>query len=183
MNWDAIGAIGEIVGALAVVSTLAYLAVQIRQSSNVAQGQMEMTSSQATAEWMNGISADRELVAVWRKGVAGAPLNANEAWQYIFINAEWFYLCQGCFYQRQRGLISESAWETLCGTLVGLLEDELIGPWWDSGTASFDPTFREAIETARLDGSKWQRQQNTDLLNNIILKRAEGVADSSEQPT
>ena len=30
MNWDAIGAIGEIVGAIAVVATLAYLATQIR---------------------------------------------------------------------------------------------------------------------------------------------------------
>ena len=32
MNWDAIGAVGEIVGALAVVLTLAYLAKQIKQS-------------------------------------------------------------------------------------------------------------------------------------------------------
>ena len=33
MNWDAIGAIGEIVGALAVVVTLIYLAIQIRSSN------------------------------------------------------------------------------------------------------------------------------------------------------
>lgn len=30
MNWDAIGAIGEIIGATAVVASLVYLAVQIR---------------------------------------------------------------------------------------------------------------------------------------------------------
>ena len=30
MNWDAIGAIGELVGALAVFLTLIYLATQIR---------------------------------------------------------------------------------------------------------------------------------------------------------
>ena len=33
MNWEALGAIGEIVGAVAVIATLAYLAVQIRQNS------------------------------------------------------------------------------------------------------------------------------------------------------
>jgi heme/copper-type cytochrome/quinol oxidase subunit 1 len=33
MNWDAIGAIGEIVGAAAVVFFLIYLAVQLRQSA------------------------------------------------------------------------------------------------------------------------------------------------------
>jgi hypothetical protein len=32
MNWDAIGAISEIVGALSVVITLIYLAVQVRMS-------------------------------------------------------------------------------------------------------------------------------------------------------
>jgi len=33
MNWDAISAIGEILGAIAVVATLGYLAVQIRQNT------------------------------------------------------------------------------------------------------------------------------------------------------
>ena len=33
MNWDAIGAIGEIIGALAVFLTLVYLATQIRQNT------------------------------------------------------------------------------------------------------------------------------------------------------
>ena len=32
MNWDAIGAIAEIVGAMAVVVTLYYLAMQVRES-------------------------------------------------------------------------------------------------------------------------------------------------------
>ena len=33
MNWDALGAVGEIVGAVGVVATLAYLAVQIRTNN------------------------------------------------------------------------------------------------------------------------------------------------------
>ena len=37
MNWDAIGAIGEIVGALAVVISLMYLAAQIRTSNAAAK--------------------------------------------------------------------------------------------------------------------------------------------------
>jgi len=34
VNWDAVGAIGEVAGAVAVVATLFYLAAQIRQNSN-----------------------------------------------------------------------------------------------------------------------------------------------------
>ena len=37
MDWEAVGAVGEIVGAVAVVATLAYLAVQVRQNTRMMQ--------------------------------------------------------------------------------------------------------------------------------------------------
>lgn len=37
MNWDAIGAVGEVAGALGVIISLLYLAVQIRHSSKTAE--------------------------------------------------------------------------------------------------------------------------------------------------
>jgi hypothetical protein len=36
INWDAIGAVGELVGSLTVVLIVAYLAVQIKQGSKAA---------------------------------------------------------------------------------------------------------------------------------------------------
>jgi hypothetical protein len=33
MSWDAIGAVGEVLGAIGVFASLGYLAIQIRQSS------------------------------------------------------------------------------------------------------------------------------------------------------
>ncbi len=40
MNWDAIGAVGEIAGAMAVIVTLVYLASQVRQNSVIMQADM-----------------------------------------------------------------------------------------------------------------------------------------------
>ena len=37
MNWDAIGAIGEIIGAAAVVAALMYLSIQTRQANLLAR--------------------------------------------------------------------------------------------------------------------------------------------------
>ena len=36
INWDAVGAVAELAGAMAVVATLGYLALQIRQNSRLA---------------------------------------------------------------------------------------------------------------------------------------------------
>ena len=43
MNWDALGAFGEIIGAIAVLATLLYLAKQIRQSNRFAIASSEIT--------------------------------------------------------------------------------------------------------------------------------------------
>lgn len=54
MNWDAIGAVGEVAGAIAVVVTLVYLARQIRHSAEATriaayhQGQEQLWSMAAT---------------------------------------------------------------------------------------------------------------------------------------
>ena len=49
MNWDAIGAVGEIIGAAAVVLTLFYLSLQIRMSTR----QQRVESQRATGEGLN----------------------------------------------------------------------------------------------------------------------------------
>jgi hypothetical protein len=50
MNWDAIGAIGEMLGALVVVITLVYLAVQIRYARNATIDQNRLARSSAVRE-------------------------------------------------------------------------------------------------------------------------------------
>ena len=90
MNWDAIGAIGEILGAIAVLGTLIYLAAQIRQN----------TASVTTATYesmMSGIT-DINLVIVGNPEVAsilnrGArdphSLDDEEAYRYTTLMRCW----------------------------------------------------------------------------------------------
>jgi hypothetical protein len=50
MNWEAIGAIGEIVGAIAVIITLIYLAYQVRYAKLATLDQNRLTRSTAIRE-------------------------------------------------------------------------------------------------------------------------------------
>lgn len=52
MNWNAIGAIGEVISALGFVFTLAYLAVQIRQNTE----SVKVSTVQAMIEASAGFS-------------------------------------------------------------------------------------------------------------------------------
>ena len=68
MNWDAIGAVGEMIGALAVVVTLAYLALQVRTSTMESDANHVSVSS---GQFMDVRSRFMERADVWIKGNAG----------------------------------------------------------------------------------------------------------------
>jgi len=68
MNWDAIGAIGEVVGAVAVISTLIYLAVQIRQSNRNLAEATSASIIQSFASINSRISSDEQFAELFIRG-------------------------------------------------------------------------------------------------------------------
>jgi hypothetical protein len=70
-----LGAIGELVGGVAVIATLIYLAVQIRQSTALAQGT-------AQRDLMNSFQLNLDRIArdpgVWHKGLQEFDTASNE---------------------------------------------------------------------------------------------------------
>ena len=61
MNWDAIGAIGEIIGAIAVVVTLAYLAIQVRHAKETAQRTLHQNKIESLREMTMTVLSSESL--------------------------------------------------------------------------------------------------------------------------
>jgi hypothetical protein len=79
MNWDAIGAVGEMIGALAVVVTLAYLALQVRASTKESEANH---FSVFAGQYSEMRSRFMEHADVWIKGTAGNELSLSE--RFVF---------------------------------------------------------------------------------------------------
>ena len=78
MNWEAIGAIGDLMGGLVVIVSVAYLAVQIRQSNRHAEASTEATWLHGLNEIWDRWSVESTMVAI-RKGMADFDaLSKNE---------------------------------------------------------------------------------------------------------
>jgi hypothetical protein len=65
LNWEAIGAIGEIVGAFAVVATLFYLAQQVRHSTRMARAEMTKDLFLASRTAIMDVAAHDRLADIW----------------------------------------------------------------------------------------------------------------------
>ena len=66
MNWDAIGAIGELVGGVAVIATLVYLAIQVKHSKALLERNESIALSQ-----MYQARADARIDAVLAQAQSG----------------------------------------------------------------------------------------------------------------
>jgi len=67
MNWEAIGAVGEIIGAIAVVVSLVYLASQLRQGNELARENAYRDLQSALDQGMAELNRDAELHKLWRE--------------------------------------------------------------------------------------------------------------------
>ena len=61
MNWDAIGATGEILGAMVVLATLLYLAQQVRQSVNLARSSQNISLMEAYGDFNSQILGNPDV--------------------------------------------------------------------------------------------------------------------------
>jgi len=111
MTWQAIGTIAEIVGATAVVVTLIYLAIQIRQN----------TASVTTATYDSVISGFNETnaIVIDNPDVADIFLRGNqdptslsdaEAVQYAFLLRSWSNQWLKLLRLHQAGSLSRDDW-------------------------------------------------------------------------
>ena len=72
MNWEAIGAVGEILGALAVVGTLAYLATQVRYAKATATDSNRLERASGVREMVIELAKNDSLRSAW---ITGAGLD------------------------------------------------------------------------------------------------------------
>jgi hypothetical protein len=71
MNWEAIGAISEGLGAIGVLVTLGYVAMQIRQNTRAVEANTYHTAATAAAGFSSLIATSPELAEFYHKGVIG----------------------------------------------------------------------------------------------------------------
>jgi hypothetical protein len=83
MNWEAIGAVGEIAGALAVVISLVYLASQIRTSNRAAIQTANREMMSESSKFYGQIGTDAKTADLWIRGsINDESMTALELVQY-----------------------------------------------------------------------------------------------------
>ena len=78
MSWGALGAIAELVGALAVVATLTYLAIQIRTARIGAASATAYAAMEGFSRWRSNIMQNTDIVQALAKANSSEELTQQD---------------------------------------------------------------------------------------------------------
>ena len=87
MNWEAISAIGELIGAIGLLVSIFYLAVQINQQNEITRAQFGFSLSQRLYDRFFKTAQDPSFCELLSRDWANTELEGSERWQAgMYIN-------------------------------------------------------------------------------------------------
>jgi len=152
VNWEAAGAIGEIVGAAAVVLTLLYLAAETRKNAKALDATTTREFGFRLSEWAREVAKDPELKRISLKGLQPELEDYSEAeWHEFRIFAHsLFFIYQTSFSHMSLDLGNREESENYVRIAKGLID---AFPAWrrfweeEALSGSFTSEFIAAVDS------------------------------------
>ena len=112
MNWEALGALAELLGACAVFATLVYLAVQIRQNTSAIRSSASQDVHANFANWYAQTQSDPALLDISIRGMEDyGSLSQTERAQFIALFMTFTIHTQNAFYKWRDGSLAPELWK------------------------------------------------------------------------
>ncbi len=151
MNWEAISAVGEIVGAIAVVVTLMYLAVQIRRGTSATQAASVQAAAALDHEFLMAVGSDPITARLWETYLfAPQTLTGDQAMQGHLLMASLLRRLENIRIQMQLGTLSQDGWLSRQSMFKVIANSPGYSAFLDSVMAAFlNETFAEYMAQLR----------------------------------
>ncbi len=114
MNWEAIGAIGEFLGATAVVVSLIFVGVQIRKNTRASQTAGYRTLIDALGQLGLTVATDRELEQIIFEAEMEPDSVSEEHWR-TFTRITWYAFGQWAYalMAKNNGVLPDHLWRDI----------------------------------------------------------------------
>ena len=154
MNWDAIAAIGEILGAGAVVVSLMYLAAQIRIQNKESRMAAMHEISLGFRESLNKFG-EKEIADIFVRGNKDFDsLTEVETLRLITSCAAFFRSWEEAYIQNEGGRLEPRIWNTINRFYTTIFAAPSFQQVWSIRKDQFDDIFREFVDNLELKDYK-----------------------------
>ncbi|MEE8079677.1 MAG: hypothetical protein V3T18_11820 [Pseudomonadales bacterium] len=147
MNWDAIAAVGELIGAILVGATLIYLAFQLRQNTKALTSSTFQAVSSNMASNMEFFAGDPTISALLVTAQDGlGELTAEERARFGYVMVMAFRRIEMVFVQRSLGFIDARLTEGFERSAISTFASSGAREWWEASKRAFSDDFSSWID-------------------------------------
>jgi hypothetical protein len=147
MNWEALGAIGEIVAAIAVLVTLGYLAAQIRQNTKVVRLTAYDSVVTTGVEVRRSLYENEEVTGLYVRGLSDCDQPSElEQTRFRLLMLGVMQAFQVQYFDMAESGLYPDAWAASRHALRRILGQPGGARFWDSNKHEFPPNFVQEVD-------------------------------------
>ena len=149
VNWTKASAIAEILSSIAILVTLVYLAIEIRQNAQATRADTRQAILAADQEFLHILLQDPKLVISRHQ----QELNDEERVRLSIQLVTMLRMREMNWIQHQNGTIDDTTWQAYLGSLVAVLSAPQSRVWWENYGVEriFDPRFVSLVDDLLMD--------------------------------
>ena len=154
MNWDAMGAVAEMLGAFAVFISLIYLAIQTKQNTKALRSAAFQQVRDSFSNVSMAMAQDPKLGSLLRRVANNEELSEDEVSQTNFLLTTLIRKGESAYFQSYDGTLQRESWLAIRVTLLGGLSSSYAKSWLLESRARFTKEYiDDLIEGLGIEGS------------------------------
>ena len=147
MNWEAIGATGELIGAFAVVVSLIYVGVQVRHSAGAVRSAAANDASVAMQNWYLEMGSNRQASDIWFNAMTSPdPLSTHDEFQFMMSMHAVLLGMQNSYFLSQEGTLDAEFREAITTAIVAVKDLPGMDRYWRQRRGFFHTGFAKYID-------------------------------------
>ena len=160
MNWEAVAAIAQLVGSVAVVLSVLYLGIQVHRSTRVAKLATQDAAATALRDVTKPFMENAELARIWRVGLEDlSALSVEDRARFFHATYQFLKAFETIHFHYIYGLMDKQLWEGWHGLLRHYVAAPGIAHYWKRRPEVFSERFRKFVNA--LEPPREQRTVGT----------------------
>lgn len=151
MNWVAIIGISEVVGVIAIIGSLIYVAAQIRQNSLIARATIIHGTNSDSMRVPELVASDAELAVIYETGLSGESLTGADLVRFMALFEIFLTWLEDVDFQFEANLFFqdveiEDAVDSNSREVRAYSSTPEVRQWWRQGRVGWRPSFARKID-------------------------------------
>ena len=148
MSLEALGNLGEAVGAVAVLVSLVYLVIQLRQNTMSIRSSTYQSIVATAAACNQSVTQNKEIARLMRLGSRDPSLlDEDEQVQFSFLCLQFFDIFENLHLQYVHGVLDDAYWQPRLTAFLSLFDSPGFADRWSAYRLHYSSTYRELVES------------------------------------